>query len=615
MRPPSSLSPAACTALLVYLLPLSDVHTSAQAANADTVIHEDHNRHRLLESLNQQDALGIKHENYESEFLGLDRGIIGRSPAAVTALGNNAPQPMNIEQGDIQFWTFPGQKSRASPRQAASDLPLNTSATNTTCLERDLIQLTNVQRNTAGSSVIYLAISTCDQPTSGQDNAPQLQVYVSSREDNQQPDRGRNDRVITVEEGYGSLNMTGVNGDIWIGVRAPSKEGFKGIYNYELAASIDAPYATYFPGDPTPWDTEIASLDTGSNASIIGTGPITNEFANSTSFESWMEMEPPFTLYVHDHADPAIFGLKRSVCGLRNHAKVKKSKNSMSKIGGQPRQLFYVDGLNRSSTYDAIMTLERSSGNSSIGGGGTVWRARNFTTKSDTNCQIIYDLPFCNSVAYAVPSNPEFGTAMTKLALTYDDYARVAYENFDKSLQQIPCNTTPSAQYSLARNCDDCANSYKAWLCAVTIPRCVDFSSTGPHVIPRNLDAATFANGTAVPLEPEGSIFSPQNKTSPHYSFSRNRETIDDKIKPGPYKEMLPCKELCYHLMQDCPAALQFRCPMEGRGLNYSYGDWNREDREWYCNWPGGTLGSDGGRRKMSWVTLGCALAVMIYLL
>ncbi|KAL8872669.1 MAG: hypothetical protein Q9174_001732 [Haloplaca sp. 1 TL-2023] len=613
MRPPS-LSRFACTKLLTYLLSFSDFHNSVQAANADTVNHEDHNHHRLLGPLNQQGTLEVEDGDYESAFLGVDRGIIGRAPAAITALGNNAPQPMNIEQGDIQFWTFPARRPQASRRQAASNLPLNTSATNTTSLERDLIQLANVQRETAGSPVIYLAISTCDQPTSGQNDGPaQLEVYVSLRERNQEPDSGRNDRVMSVEEGYGSLNVTGVDGDLWIGVRAPRTEGFRGIYNYELAASVDAPYATYLPGDPTSWDTEITPWDTDINASILATGPITNEFANSSVFESWMEMqEPPFKIYVHDQADPAISGLKRSVCGLKKHAKMKESKNSMSKIGGQPRQLFYVEGLNQNSTYDAIMTLEPPSGNSSIGGGGAVWRATNFTTKSEPNCQIIYDLPFCNSVAYAVPSNPEYKTDMTKLKLTYDDYAREAYGNFNKSLQQIPCNTTPSAQYSLARNCNDCDNSYKAWLCAVTIPRCVDFSAKGPHIIPRNLNADTFANGTTVPSEPAGSVFSPENKTSPHYGFSRNQKIIDEKIKPGPYKEMLPCKELCYHLMQDCPAALQFRCPTEGRGLNYSYGDWDREDRKWLCNWPGGTLGSGGGRREISWVMLGCALTGMI---
>lgn len=47
---------------------------------------------------------------------------------------------------------------------------------------------------------------------------------------------------------------------------------------------------------------------------------------------------------------------------------------------------------------------------------------------------------------------------------------------------------------------------------------------------------------------------------------------IDTTIKPGPYKELLPCKDICYNLVRSCPAALQFVCPLEGHGLNYSYG-------------------------------------------
>ena len=48
---------------------------------------------------------------------------------------------------------------------------------------------------------------------------------------------------------------------------------------------------------------------------------------------------------------------------------------------------------------------------------------------------------------------------------------------------------------------------------------------------------------------------------------------IDDVIRPGPYKELLPCKDICYNLTRSCPAALQFACPLEGYGLNLSYGN------------------------------------------
>ncbi|KAL8848843.1 MAG: hypothetical protein Q9221_006139 [Calogaya cf. arnoldii] len=250
---------------------------------------------------------------------------------------------------------------------------------------------------------------------------------------------------------------------------------------------------------------------------------------------------PPFEVYVHDQADLSFQSLRRSICGLRNHAKVKKSDNSMVKIGGQPKQLFYVDGLNSSTSYYAVMTWEPRAGNITAGGGGAVWKATNFTTKSDNNCQIIYNLPFCKDVAYAVPSNPILHPNVTALGLLYDNYANETYQNFSKSLQQIPCETTDSAKYSLARNCQDCDNAYRAWLCAVSIPRCEDFSTSSNdkrHLLPRNINQA-FINGSDVPKEAPGKLFSPENKSTNYYGVSRNR-MIDEKIKPGPYKEMLP---------------------------------------------------------------------------
>ena len=122
------------------------------------------------------------------------------------------------------------------------------------------------------------------------------------------------------------------------------------------------------------------------------------------------------------------------------------------------------------------------------------------TLFAESNCALMYNLSFCSEVAYAVPSNPDkFSptTGLPDLAATYDKTASDWYQVFNYSLQQIPCNITSTAQYSLARNCDDCARAYKQWLCAVTIPRCDDFSSTAPWLMPRNT-AQNFTNGSSM---------------------------------------------------------------------------------------------------------------------
>lgn len=159
------------------------------------------------------------------------------------------------------------------------------------------------------------------------------------------------------------------------------------------------------------------------------------------------------------------------------------------------------------------------------------------------------------------------------------------YKNFGYSLQQIACNTTSSAQYSLARNCTDCAAAYRQWLCAVTIPRCEDFSNKAKHLHPRNVNAA-FPNATLADLAKNDEVLTEEYKNKPSHNQSRN-PMIDKEINPGPYKEILPCTALCYELVQSCPASLQFVCPLEDHGLNETY--WGKPGEKGIaeCNYPG----------------------------
>lgn len=80
--------------------------------------------------------------------------------------------------------------------------------------------------------------------------------------------------------------------------------------------------------------------------------------------------------------------------------------------------------------------------------------------------------------------------------------------------------------------------------------------------MPRNA-AQAFLNGTSLPADDP-------LVTSPVTSKSRN-PIIDLEIKPGPYKEVLPCLDLCHDLVRTCPSALSFKCPT-GKYVNASYG-------------------------------------------
>jgi len=177
---------------------------------------------------------------------------------------------------------------------------------------------------------------------------------------------------------------------------------------------------------------------------------------------------------------------------------------------------------------------------------------------------------------------------MSSLASFYDNFTSSAFDNFNKSLEQIPCNTTSVARWSLAANCSTCADSYRKWLCAVTIPRCADYSSTDTYLQPRAVNQA-FINGSSPSTEFGDLTFSTPNKSVMYLTESRNPR-IDSMIGPGPYKEILPCIGLCYGIVQNCPASLGFGCPLTGKGQEHSYGH-ATNGSFLTCNMPGAIRG------------------------
>lgn len=201
------------------------------------------------------------------------------------------------------------------------------------------------------------------------------------------------------------------------------------------------------------------------------------------------------------------------------------------------------------------------------------------------NCQLVFNLTFCDQVAYAVPSNNQTFPDPLALGQFYDDYALSLYAGFNKSMQLIPCEADDTQQYSLARNCSACHGAYRNWLCSVTIPRCEDFSNNAPFLQPRSINT-TFPDGgapSAGELEPYKGFESHQG-----YLMSRN-PLIDTIVKPGPYKEVLPCEELCYDLVRSCPSKLGFTCPRPWNlGFNTSYGTLTGTNETVItCNYPG----------------------------
>lgn len=196
-------------------------------------------------------------------------------------------------------------------------------------------------------------------------------------------------------------------------------------------------------------------------------------------------------------------------------------------------------------------------------------------------CTIITGLSLCNEMEYAVPSNATLFPKMEDLRAFYDNYTQTMYDHFDKSLQQVQCEAPSQNMYSLVKGCADCREAYKNWLCSVAIPRCSDFSEPDKDYLHiRNINSP-FSNGTLV-----DEALRTEFGDNPAFNQSRN-PVIDEKIQPGPYKELLPCDYMCYQLVQSCPAQLSFSCPLPG-GKQYgaAYGQRLPHDTL-SCNYPG----------------------------
>ena len=560
------------------------------------------------------DAEGREYENESSES-----AVAARTPAGLTSLGNNQFQQSNIKIGETQSWVFPKEAVTGPKFPSTSGLPAYLGTSNTPA--RDQYNSHELKRRGSSSSedledlpkrstTVYISLTTCLKPslnTTSSDNDvpfPQLEVYISSDDSLQNPGPGissSSQAVYQADGGYMNATLE-ATGDVYISVAAPNSTSFSGIYSYELAASIDG----YFHQVDTlqPF---LFFVDSDDGSALLVTNNVTQSTSNTTNYKEWMEITPPFTIFASNTNDSSIWGLEKSFCALNQLAQIGKGNGVQGNmtnrgLGGKPKEQFYVTGLNRSSTYYGFLAMDgnsTNSGNGVVGGGGKVWKQMNFTTKAgmlffffivslgvlvltrdlflrlteDDNCALLFNLSFCSEVAYAVPSNPSLN--ISELTQIYDTNASALYMNFSYSLQQIQCNTSAESSYSLAVSCNDCASAYKKWLCAVTIPRCYDFSSSLPFLQPRNA-GQPFLNGT--------SITDNQLTMSPITNASRN-PIIDNVIRPGPYKEILPCQDLCYDLARTCPAALAFRCPT-GKWLNASYGVRN-PNGDITCNYLG----------------------------
>ena len=365
--------------ILTYVFPILVQFHQAAATHEDLITHEDHNHHRLLkfaEEVGYGDDGGI----YEPDFVGADRSIIGRSPTDDQALVNNVPGQLNIEQGASQFWSFSSLALSGLKSPQTTGLP-----------SAFPDQIIYAAPASSDGATLYISLNTCLQPSpqspSTNGSADQLKLYVSTSSDNQQPNSEHNDHAVPVDGGFAWLNISSVNTDVYIGVVAPKNQSFTGVYNYELTASIDGFYASYYD------TSELYFVDSDATSALLYTSNTTNNDSSTPVYKAWMSRNPPpFTLFVQNQNNPSLLGLQRSYCALKNLAQVSMldvDTTMTSLNNGQPQQQFHAKALNGTSSYYAILAVDGNStdsGSGVVGGGGIVWdTVDNITTKQGTS--------------------------------------------------------------------------------------------------------------------------------------------------------------------------------------------------------------------------------------
>ena len=394
----------------------------AYAANVDSIRGEDHNHERLLDMPFLEvdiEELELRDVGYEAEFIGYDRGIIGRAPTAdaPTALINNRMDLTNVEQGQTVSYSFlnasvfgdlsPNTTGFPSPikfRSIKAELGGEEGMIEGGAEDGDKgysqdLKLRPRQSTDANYRTVYITANACVQPqpiiNTTTEPPPQLQLYVSLSANNTNPGPAQDSasqQMITLEGGAGMI-VVNATGDVFIGLYGENTTAYKDVWSAQIAASIDAPYHYYHNGT----DPNLFLVDSDSTSALLITGNLTNDPANSTVYQEWMESATPFVIFASNQDDNSLNGLQNSYCALQQHAQIGPTvttgtANSVqagltTRGNNQPKQQFYIDALSSGSSYHGFLAMNGNStdsGNGVVGGGGQVWPMMNFTTLSGT---------------------------------------------------------------------------------------------------------------------------------------------------------------------------------------------------------------------------------------
>lgn len=397
-----------------------------------------------------------------------------------------------------------------------------------------------------------------------------VRMYVSTDQTNKRP--GPNDLSGKPDVQYllGGFardeNIDREPDGAWITIWPPAEtRNVTGTWNFTLTASTE--------GAPLSLQSQsgITFADSDRNTALL------------TSLSYPTNGQPNLTLYVLPSSDQSSYVtatyFNSSLCAITaavtqfNATQDNLQINSSVTQRGltaynldQQRLQFQVGDLRPGTNYTAWMVEYGQIGTPSQQN-ATIYPAVKFVTKRSENCRLVYDVDFCPQVAYSIPLSPSVSTQQALSIINQTVSPNL--NNFTATIDTFPCNSTQFGQYSPVQTCADCKRQYQDWLCAVTMPRCVD-------PLPQS-----GSNNTAAVSDPTtlNGIESEINPQLHPYIINRNNNSrqgyIDapDGLAAGPYGELLPCIYTCYFVSRSCPAPLiQWTCPVWDISAQSNYG-------------------------------------------
>ena len=143
-------------------------------------------------------------------------------------------------------------------------------------------------------------------------------------------------------------------------------------------------------------------VDVDDNSALIVTGNLTK-----LSLGNYLDLNATnsqFSLYLYSYDNKDYFqGMNNSWCAVRSGPVLVKPEEIETKFiarHGSIQQQFMVNNLNASTKYIAYIVMDFEG----VEYGGAVLRPFEFETMDGTACELIYDLEFCDQVAYSVPA-------------------------------------------------------------------------------------------------------------------------------------------------------------------------------------------------------------------